>query len=135
MTIVWLLCGIFVLLFLRVPVAFALLLPSLAYLGLEPRLTLGVGLQRVTAMLDSFPLLAVPLFILVGYVANVAGLADKLMEALLAIMGRVRGSLAYVNVNASLAFSWMNGSAMADAAAMGSVTTRPSPQPSRRHRR
>lgn len=121
MTIVWLLCGIFVLLFLRVPVAFALLLPSLAYLGLEPRLTLGVGLQRVTAMLDSFPLLAVPLFILVGYVANVAGLADKLMEALLAIMGRVRGSLAYVNVNASLAFSWMNGSAMADAAAMGSV--------------
>ncbi|MEX0759414.1 MAG: TRAP transporter large permease, partial [Tistlia sp.] len=91
------------------------------YLGLEPRLTLGIGLQRVTAMLDSFPLLAVPLFILVGYVANVAGLADRLIEALLAIMGRVRGSLAYVNINASLAFSWMSGSSMADAAAMGSV--------------
>ncbi|MEX2630327.1 MAG: TRAP transporter large permease [Tistlia sp.] len=121
MIILWLLGGVFLLLAVRVPVAFSLLLPSLIYLGLEPRLTLGIGLQRVTAMLDSFPLLAVPLFILVGYVANVAGLADRLIEALLAIMGRVRGSLAYVNINASLAFSWMSGSSMADAAAMGSV--------------
>lgn len=121
MIILWLLGGVFLLLAVRVPVAFSLLLPSLVYIGLEPRLTLGIGLQRVTAMLDSFPLLAVPLFILVGYVANVAGLADRLIAALLAIMGRVRGSLAYVNINASLCFSWMSGSSMADAAAMGSV--------------
>lgn len=121
MIILWLLGGVFLLLALRVPVAFALLLPSLGYIGIEPRLTLGIGLQRVTEMLDSFPLLAVPLFILVGYVANVAGLADRLIGALLAITGRVRGSLAYVNINASLCFSWMSGSSMADAAAMGSV--------------
>lgn len=121
MTILWLLGGVLLLLAVRVPVAFALLLPSLIYVELEPRITLGIALQRVTALLDSFPLLAVPLFILVGFVANAAGLADRLIKALLAVLGRVRGSLAYVNVNASLVFSWMSGSAMADAAAMGSV--------------
>ncbi len=121
MIILWLLGGVLLLLAIRVPVAFALLLPSLVYVELEPHITLGIALQRVTALLDSFPLLAVPLFILVGFVANVAGLADRLINALLAVMGRVRGSLAYVNVNASLVFSWMSGSAMADAAAMGSV--------------
>lgn len=121
MTVLWLVGGIFGLLALRVPVAIALLLPSLVYVHLEPRLTLGIALQRVTAMLDSFPLLAVPLFILVGFLANVGGLADRLIAALLAVMGRVRGSLGYVNVNASLVFSWMSGSSMADAAAMGSV--------------
>lgn len=121
MTLIWLLGGVLLLLLLRVPVAVALLLPSLIYVQLEPHITLGIALQRVTALLNSFPLLAVPLFILVGFVANVAGLADRLIDALLALMGRVRGSLAYVNVKASLVFSWMSGSSMADAAAMGSV--------------
>jgi tripartite ATP-independent transporter DctM subunit len=121
MTIALILGGVFLLLILRVPVAIALLLPSLFYTLYEPYISLGVALQRITAMLDSFPLLAVPLFILVGFIANVAGLADRLVAALLAIMGGVRGSLAYVNVNASLAFSWMSGSSMADAAALGSV--------------
>jgi tripartite ATP-independent transporter DctM subunit len=121
MTMVWLLGGLFFLLAIRVPVSFALLLPSMVYVGLEPRISLGVAMQRAAALLDSFPLLAVPLFILVGYVANAAGLADRLIQALLALVGRVKGSLAYVNLNASLVFSWMSGSAMADAAAMGSV--------------
>lgn len=121
MEMLWLIAALVFLLAIRVPVAFALLLPSLVYVALEDRITVGVALQRVTALLDSFPLLAVPLFILVGSVANAAGLADRLILALLAVMGRVKGSLAYVNVNASLVFSWMSGSAMADAAALGSV--------------
>lgn len=121
MTVSSLIIGILVLIALRVPVAIALLLPSLIYVAVEPQISLGIALQRVTAQLDSFPLLAVPLFILVGFIANVAGLADRLIAALLAVTSRVRGSLAYANVNASLVFSWMSGSAMADAAAMGSV--------------
>lgn len=121
MTMFWLLGGVFFLLAIRVPVAFCLLLPSMLYVTFEPRLTLGIAIQRSTALLDSFPLLAVPLFILVGFIANAAGLADRLIQALLGIFGRVKGSLAYVNLNASLVFSWMSGSAMADAAAMGSV--------------
>jgi tripartite ATP-independent transporter DctM subunit len=121
MLILGLIGGVLLLLAIRVPVGFAMLLPSLLYVGLEPRITTGVALQRLAALLDSFPLLAVPLFIMVGFIANAAGLADRLIAALLAVTGRVRGSLAYVNVNASLVFSWMSGSAMADAAAMGSV--------------
>ncbi|WOI57833.1 TRAP transporter large permease [Palleronia sp. LCG004] len=121
MELLLILGGMAVLLVLRVPVAFAMLLPSLAYIGMSPRISMGVGVQRVTALLDSFPLLAVPLFIFVGFLANAAGLADKLIKALLVLTGKVRGSLAYVNVNASLVFSWMSGSALADSAALGSV--------------
>jgi tripartite ATP-independent transporter DctM subunit len=121
MLLMMLLGGMGVLLILRVPVAFAMLVPSLVYIATSPRITMGVGLQRVTALLDSFPLLAVPLFIFVGFLANAAGLADKLINALLVLTGRMRGSLAYANVNSSLVFSWMSGSALADAAALGSV--------------
>lgn len=121
MLITMLLGGMGILLMLRVPVAFAMLLPSLGYIFWAPRISMGVALQQITALLDSFPLLAVPLFILVGAVANVAGLTDRLMTALLVLTGRIRGSLAYANVNSSLVFSWMSGSALADAAALGSV--------------
>ena len=121
MILLMMLGGMAFLLVLRVPVAFAMLLPSLGYVATQPRISIGVAVQRVTALLDSFPLLAVPLFIFVGFLANSAGLADKLINALLVITGRVRGSLAYVNVNASLVFSWMSGSALADSAALGSV--------------
>ena len=121
MILLMMLGGMAVLLVLRVPVAFAMLLPSLGYVAMEPRISMGTAVQRVTALLDSFPLLAVPLFIFVGFLANSAGLADKLINALLVITGRVRGSLAYVNINTSLVFSWMSGSALADSAALGSV--------------
>lgn len=121
MSVSLLVLSLLVLLVARVPVAFAILLPCLAFVGMDESITMGIVLQRVAATLDSFPLLAVPLFILVGFVAEAAGMADRLINALLAIFGRVRGSLGYVNVSGSLTFSWMSGSATADAAAMGSV--------------
>lgn len=124
MTVVWILLAVFVLLALRVPVAFAILIPCLTYVMMDDALTLGIVLQRLAATLDSFPLVAVPLFILVGYVADVSGMATKLINAMLALFGRLRGSLGYVNVGASVAFSWMSGSATADAAAMGSIMTK-----------
>lgn len=121
MTILLLVGALLLLLLLRVPVAFAILLPCLAYVGLDESLSMGVALQRLSATLNSFPLLAVPLFILVGFVADKSGMAGRLIDALLAVFGRVRGSLGYVNVAGSLTFSWMSGSATADAAAMGSI--------------
>jgi tripartite ATP-independent transporter DctM subunit len=111
---------VFLLLF-RVPVAFALLLPSLLYIYFSEGITLGVAIQRMTAGLNSFPLLAVPLFIMTGYVANAAGIADRLFRFLMSLLGQVRGSLGYVNVSSSLIFSWMSGAAIADAAGLGSV--------------
>lgn len=109
------------LLFLRVPVAFSMLLPCLLYVSWSPDITLGVALQRTMSGLDSFPLLAVPLFILTGYLSNAGGLADRLFRFLLCLLKKVPGSLGYVNVISSLLFSWMSGAAVADAAGLGSV--------------
>ena len=81
----------------------------------------GLALRLVANSTASFPLLAVPLFILLGCIANHAGIADRLFDFALALLGRVRGSLGYVSVGVSLGFSWMSGSAVADAAALGKV--------------
>lgn len=110
-----------VLLFLRVPVAISMLLPCLVYVTWSPDITLGVALQQTVGSVDSFPLLAVPLFIMTGYLSNAGGLADRLFRMLLTLFKRVPGNLGFVNVFSSLMFSWMSGAAIADAAGLGSV--------------
>ncbi|MFD0851410.1 TRAP transporter large permease subunit, partial [Actinomadura adrarensis] len=120
MTMVLLGVSIAALLLLRVPVAFALLGPCLTYVSFNGYAA-GLSVRQTTEAIDSFPLLAVPLFILVGVVANRAGIADRLFEFALAAIGRVKGSLGYVNIGVSLGFSWMSGSALADAAGLGKV--------------
>jgi tripartite ATP-independent transporter DctM subunit len=112
--------AIVALLVLRVPIAFAILGPCLGYLWHTDQ-SLGLGLRLAAQGINSWPLLAVPLFILVGVVANRAGIADRLFEFALSLFGRVRGSLGYVNIGVSLGFSWMSGSALADAAGLGSI--------------
>ena len=116
-----LIIAMLVLLFLRVPVAFSLLLPCLVYVAWSPDITLGVALQQTVSSVDSFPLLAVPLFIMTGYLSNAAGLADRLFQMLLILFKKVPGTLGFVNVFSSLTFSWMSGAAIADAAGLGSV--------------
>lgn len=120
MTVLIMAAAIAVLLALRVPIAFALLGPCLGYLWYTGQ-SLGLGLRLATQGINSWPLLAIPLFILVGVVANRAGIADRLFDFALSVLGRVRGSLGYVNIGVSLGFSWMSGSALADAAGLGSV--------------
>lgn len=110
-----------VLLLLRVPVAFSLLIPSLLYIFLDPSANFGTAIQRSVAGVDTFPLLAVPLFMMLGNVANVSGITDKIYDAATSIVGHVRGSLGYVNVITSFLFAWMSGAAIADTAASGRV--------------
>lgn len=112
--------SIIVLLALRVPVAFALLGPCLTYVTLKGH-SIGLSMREVTGAIDSFPLLAVPLFILVGVVANHAGIAERIFAFALSVIGRIKGSLGYVNIGVSLGFSWMSGSALADAAGVAKV--------------
>jgi tripartite ATP-independent transporter DctM subunit len=121
MILLGLICGMLLLLLLRVPVAFSMLIPCLFYVVGSPDISLGVALQRMMAGIDSFALLAVPLFILTGYLSNACGLADRLFHFLLCLLRRVPGSLGYVNVLSSLLFSWMSGAAVADAAGLGAV--------------
>ena len=110
-----------VLLFLRVPVAISMLLPCLVYVAWSPDITLGVAMQQTVGAVDSFPLLAVPLFIMTGYLSNAGGLADRLFRLLLTLFKKLPGNLGFVNVFSSLTFSWMSGAAIADAAGLGSV--------------
>lgn len=113
--------GVAMLMLVRVPVAFSLLVPSLVYLWLDPGISIGTALQRVTAGVNSFPLLAVPLFIMTGNAANVTGVTDRLFTFAERLLGHIRGSLGYVNVLVSLVFSWMSGAAIADAAGLGKI--------------
>lgn len=121
MTLGLLVAGVLTLMLCRVPVAIAFLLPSLIYLIVTPGLTIAVALQQITSGLDSFVLLAVPLFILAGNIMNVSGITDRIFDFVESIMGKTRGSLGYANVVGSVIFSGMSGSAVADAAGLGSV--------------
>ncbi len=120
MTLLVLCLLIAALMVIRVPIAFAFIGPSLLYMVTNDQ-SLGLALRLVAQSTASFPLLAVPLFILLGCLANAAGIADRLFDFALALLGRVRGSLGYVSVGVSLGFSWMSGSAVADAAALGKL--------------
>lgn len=121
MTLLWMTLVLLLLLALRVPVGFALLVPSLLYVALDPTASLKIAVQQTISGVNTFPLLAVPMFILLGNLANVSGLTDRVYAAALAFLSHVRGSLGYVNVATSFGFSWMSGMAMADVAAMGRV--------------
>ncbi|MFE3459221.1 TRAP transporter large permease [Nocardiopsis aegyptia] len=112
--------GILVLLLLRVPIAFAILGPCLAYMAVGGQST-GLSLRTAAQEVNSFPLLAVPLFILLGVVANHTGIADRLFAFARVLLGRARGGLGYVNIGVSVGFSWISGTALADVAGMGKM--------------
>ena len=120
MSLALLLGAILLLFLLRVPMAFAILGPCLAYLIVEGY-SLGLAVRLVVGGINSWPLLAVPLFILVGIVATRTEIAARLYDAALLLLGPLRAGLAYVNIGVSLGFSWMSGAALADAAGIGSI--------------
>lgn len=116
-----LVCSMLTLIALRIPIAFSLLLPCVCYVAISGDITLGVALQRVEASIDSFPILAVPLFTMTGYLSSVSGLADRMFRLMICLLGKIPGNLAYVNVASGVLFSWMSGAAVADAAGLGTV--------------
>jgi tripartite ATP-independent transporter DctM subunit len=120
MSLALLLGAILFLFLLRVPMAFAILGPCLVYLVTEGY-SLGLAVRLVVGGINSWPLLAVPLFILVGIVATRTEIAARLYDAALLLLGPLRAGLAYVNIGVSLGFSWMSGAALADAAGIGSI--------------
>lgn len=120
MILTLLLLAIFLLFLLRVPMAFAILGPSILYL-ITQDYSLGLAVRLVMQGINSWPLLAVPLFILVGIVATRTEMADRLYDAAVLLLGPLRAGLAYVNIGVSLGFSWMSGAALADAAGIGSI--------------
>jgi tripartite ATP-independent transporter DctM subunit len=120
MSLALLLIAIFVLFLLGVPMAFAILGPSIFYLIAEGN-TVHLAVRLVMQGINSWPLLAVPLFILVGIVATRTEIADRLYDAAVLFLGPLRAGLAYVNIAVSLGFSWMSGASLADAAGLGAI--------------
>jgi C4-dicarboxylate transporter DctM subunit len=109
---------------LRLPIGFGMLVSGVAYL-LVKREDLGlVADQVLNGMYNSYVLLAVPLFIFAAAVMNSGTVSERLFEFALAIVGRLRGGLAHVNIIVSVIFSGMSGSAIADAAGPGIVSIR-----------
>ncbi|WVJ71751.1 TRAP transporter large permease subunit [Paracoccus marcusii] len=79
------------------PVVYAILIPAIGYVLIEG-LPLGLLTQRVTYALDSFPLVAVPIFIFVGNLMNSAGITDRIFRFADTLVGRLPGGLAQVNI-------------------------------------
>lgn len=120
MSLTLLIIAIILLFLLRVPMAFAILGPSVVYFLVEGYTT-HLAIRLVMQGIDSWPLLAVPLFILVGIVATRTEIADRLYDAAVLFLGPLRAGLAYVNIAVSLGFSWMSGASLADAAGLGAI--------------
>lgn len=102
------------------PVAFCLGLTSLTALVVSD-VPLLLMTQRLFTGIDSFPLMAVPFFVLAGELMNRGGTTRRLIDFANVIVGRVPGGLAHTNILASMFFGGISGSAVADAAAMGTI--------------
>lgn len=105
---------------LGVPIGIAMIFVSIGYFWVMER-GMFLAVQRMVDGLDSFPLLAVPLFILAAEILNSAGITQRLFGFARALVGHVQGGLGHVNVLASLFFSGMSGSALADAGGLGKM--------------
>ncbi len=103
------------------PVAYAILVGVLVYLGVSGQDLAIAGTTMVQRLFDGFLLLAVPLFIASANIMNAGTISDRLLNFCIALVGRFRGGLGHVNVVASLIFSGMSGSAVADAAGIGKI--------------
>ena len=122
---IWLLLIILALLVLmEVPIAFALPASALMYLFISDGIPPMLVVQRIASGLESYDLLAIPLFIFAGNLFNSAGIAARIFDFAVACVGHIRGSLGHVNIVASVIFSGMSGVAQADAAGLGAVEVR-----------
>src|SRR5699024_7403014 len=121
MTIIIMLLTVLILLAIGVPIAFALGITAVIYLVLLTDLPLSLMLQQLYLGINSFPLLAIPLFILAGSLMNTGGMSLRLINFALSIIGTVKGGLAYVNVLTSVFFGAITGTAAAASAAVGQI--------------
>lgn len=113
--------GLFaILILLSFPISFALIIPSLVYLIIDGVNLMVIG-QKFVAGVNSFSLLALPLFVLAGQLMNGSGVTDRIFKFCDALLGRFTGGLAYANVAASVIFAGMSGSAIADAGGLGAI--------------
>ncbi|APO78006.1 TRAP dicarboxylate transporter permease protein DctM subunit (plasmid) [Rhizobium etli 8C-3] len=106
---------------LGVPIAFALIISGVALMMYLDMFDAQIVAQNVLNGADSFPLMAVPFFLLAGEVMNTGGLSRRIVDLAMAMVGHVRGGLGFVAIFAACVLSSLSGSAVADAAALGAL--------------
>jgi TRAP-type transport system large permease protein len=106
---------------LGMPIAFALLLCGVAMMYQQDLFDAQIIAQNVINGADSFPLMAVPFFMLAGEVMNTGGLSRRIVVLALSLVGHVKGGLGYVAILAACVLSALSGSAVADAAALSAL--------------
>lgn len=123
MSISFALCliALFFLAAIGTPIAYSILISSFIYLAVSGQGVGVAGKVLMDGLYQSFVLLAVPLFIVAANIMNAGTISDRLLRFCVALVGRFRGGLGHVNVVASLIFSGMSGSAVADAAGIGKI--------------
>lgn len=103
------------------PIGYTILIASLVYLGMAGMDLALAGEKILQGLFNSFILLSVPLFIVAANIMNAGSISDRLLNFCIVAVGRFKGGLGHVNVLASLIFSGMSGSAVADAAGIGKI--------------
>ena len=103
------------------PIGFSIMIASIVYFGVGGMDIALTGEKIIQGLYKSFVLLAVPLFIAAANIMNGGTITDRLLNFCIAVVGRFKGGLGHVNVVASLIFSGMSGSAVADAAGIGKI--------------
>ncbi|WP_085877451.1 TRAP transporter large permease [Roseisalinus antarcticus] len=120
--LIWFLPLFLLLLMVGLPVVFGLLAAPFALLVLDDQgRQLSVLYRNLYTGMDSFPLMALPFFMLAGEIMNRGGITTRLVEFSQAFMGHLRGGLAHVNILSSILFAGLSGSAVADTSALGST--------------
>jgi TRAP-type C4-dicarboxylate transport system permease large subunit len=103
------------------PIAIAMCIGSLLYIWISGTIPPLTVVHRMVGGVDSFPLLAVPFFILAGNLMNSAGITNRIYNFALALVGWLKGGLGHVNVVGSVIFAGMSGTAVADAGGLGTI--------------
>jgi len=117
----WLFIIMLVLFVLSVPIGWAMAIAAAAYMAFGPGIPLEGFVQRLIGGIDTFPLLAIPFFILAGNIMNTGGITDRLVAFAKTLVGHIRGGLAHVVVVTNMIMAGMSGSGVADAAGSGTV--------------
>ena len=105
-----------VLMVVGMPVGFATGMAGLVFFVFDGAMPLSVGVQKIASMSQSFPLLAVPFFVLAGHLMNESGITDRLLKVSMVAVGWISGGLAQVAILLSTLMGGVSGSAVADAA-------------------
>jgi len=117
----WLFVIMLVLFVLSVPIAWSMAIAAAVYMAFGPGIPLEGFVQRLIGGIDTFPLLAIPFFILAGNLMNTGGITDRLVRFARALVGHIRGGLAHVVVVTNMIMAGMSGSGVAEAAGSGTI--------------